>query len=323
MYETHFGLRQRPFPATPDPARYYPATSHEHAIARLLGGLADGEGVLALTGTPGTGKTLLCHCLLERLDGGTNIVFLTNSHAASRAGLLQAILYDLSLPYEGRGEQELRLALTDHLLRSYQAGHGTILILDEAQHLTPDLLEELRLLGNLEARSGKALQVVLVGQPSLLETLRRPELIALRQRLVVRAEVESLALQEAADYLLHHLRVAGGRPERLFADEALELLSRQTRGVPRLLNQAAHQALNLAAESGAAQVDAEAALEALTLLGLADELDDAESSSLAGTGLAAHQPEESLDGASGADESTAVEEEDASGRLILASGRAG
>jgi type II secretory pathway predicted ATPase ExeA len=280
LYPTHFQLRQRPFPATPDPARYYPATSHERALARLLDGLDDGEGVLTLVGAPGTGKTLLCHCLLERLSSvspsrqqgnALNITFLTNGHIDSRAGLLQAILYDLSLPYEGRSEQELRLALTEHLLRGYAEKRGTLLILDEAQHLTPDLLEELRLLGNLEAHDGKALQVLLVGQPTLLETLRRPELTALWQRVAVRAEIEPLPLQEAADYLLHHLRVAGARPERLFLDEALELLCRQTGGVPRLLNQAANQALRLAAEAGAAQVDVEAVLEALALFGLTEE----------------------------------------------------
>ncbi len=320
MYETHFQLRQRPFPATPDPARYYPATSHERAIARLLGGLADGEGVLALMGAPGTGKTLLCHCLLERLGSRTNTAFLTNSHAGSRAALLQAILYDLSLPYEGRGEQEMRLALTDHLLRVYEQGYSTILIVDEAQHLTPDLLEELRLLGNLEARSGKAIQVVLVGQSALWETLKLPEMAALRQRLAVRAEVEPLALQEAADYLLHHVRIAGGRPERLFADDALELLSRQTRGVPRLLNQAAHQALNLAAEAGAAQVDIEAALEALALLDLAEEIEEnIDPMPLRNGAIEEHEPDaeahesEGLKGLNGG-------EEDAC-RLILAAGQ--
>ncbi len=315
IYPTHFHLRQRPFPATPDPARYYPATSHERAITRLLGGLADGEGVMTLTGAPGTGKTLLCHCLLERLSSTSskplqgdvlNIAFLTNGRVGSRAGLLQALLYDLSLPYEGRGEQEMRLALTDHLLRGYEQGRGTLLVLDEAQHLTVDLLEELRLLGNLEARSGKALQVILVGQPALLETLRRPELTALWQRVAVRAEVEPLPLQEAADYLLHHLRVAGGRPERLFADEALELLCQHTRGVPRVLNQAAHQALRLAAEAGAAQVDAEAALEALALLGLADD-------GASGTQNEAGDPAESA----------SFEEEGIPCRLVLASERAG
>jgi type II secretory pathway predicted ATPase ExeA len=263
-----FGLRQRPFPSTPDPACYYPATSHERALARLLRGLDDGEGLLLLTGEPGTGKTLLGHCLLERLDADVNAVLLTNSHFRDRAGLLQAVLFDLGLPYQGLGEQEMRLALTDHLLKAYAAGKRTVLVIDEAQHLDADLLEELRLWGNLEARSGKALQVVLSGQPSLLETLSSPQLAALRQRLVVRARLEPLPLQEAADYLLHHLRVAGGRPERLLADEAAELLARQARGVPRLLNQAAREALSLAAEAGAAQVDVEAALEALSLLGL-------------------------------------------------------
>jgi type II secretory pathway predicted ATPase ExeA len=274
MVETHFGLRQRPFPATPDSACYYPATSHERALARLLGGLDDGEGALLLTGAPGTGKTLLCHCLLERLGPDVGTSFLTNSHLPDRSSLLQAILYDLSLPHEGRGEQEMRLALTDHLLKNFGTGRRTVLLLDEAQHLGPDLLEELRMLGNLEGRSGKAFQVVLLGQPVLAETLRRPELAALRQRVVVRAELEPLAVQEAADYLLHHLRVAGGRPELILTDEALELLARSTRGVPRLLNQAAHQALLLAAEAGAEQVDVEAVIEGLAVVGLEVAADD-------------------------------------------------
>ena len=319
MYPTHFQLRQRPFPATPDPARYYPSTCHERAIVRLLHGLADGEGVQVLIGVPGTGKTLLCHCLLERLGAQANIAFLTNSHVGSRAGLLQAILYDLSLPYEGRGEQEMRLALTDHLLSGYEAGRSTILILDEAHHLTADLLEEVRLLGNLEARTGKALQVILVGQPALLETLRRPELTALRQRLAIRVEVEPLALQEAADYLLHHVRIAGGRPERLFADEALELLARQTHGVPRLLNQAAHQALNLAAESDASQVDAEAALEALSMLGLAEESENSDALPLRNIVRDEAQDEAETNAMA---ESTGFEDEDASCRLMLALGQA-
>jgi type II secretory pathway predicted ATPase ExeA len=324
MALSHFGLRQRPFPATPDPGRYYPATSHERALARLLGGLNDGEGVVVLTGQPGTGKTLLCHCLLERLGTGVSIAFLTNSHVGDRAGLLQAILFDLSLPHEDRSEQAMRLALTDHLLRGYEAGRGTILIVDEAQHLTPDLLEELRLLGNLEARSGKALQVVLVGQPALLQTLRRPELAALAQRVAVRAELEPLALQEAVDYLLHHVRVAGGRPERLFADEALELLSRQTRGVPRLLNQAAHQALNLAGEAGSAQVDAEAALEALALLGLDGEVAEADPAPVRIETIAEPAGELHADRDEGTEsEGPAAEGEDASCHLILSPGRAG
>jgi type II secretory pathway predicted ATPase ExeA len=267
MYETHFGLRRRPFRATPDSGCYYPATAHERALARLLEGLADGEGLVLLTGEPGTGKTLLCHCLLERLGEATS-VFLTHGRFAGRSGLLQAILYDLSLPHRAWAEQELRLALTDFLLANYANGKTTVLVVDEAHHLEPDLLEELRLLGNLESRSGKALQVVLAAQPSLLATLSRPDLVSLSQRLAVRAVVEPMTPAEAADYLLHQLRLAGVTPEEVITAEALELLARGARGIPRLLNQAAHQALALAAAAGARPADAEAAVEALAQLGL-------------------------------------------------------
>jgi type II secretory pathway predicted ATPase ExeA len=268
MYETRFGFRRRPFPATPDSRAYYPATSHERALALLQRALDDGDGIALLTGAPGTGKTLVCHCLLERLGESVAGAFLTNSHCSNRSALLQAILYDLSLPYEGAGEQELRLRLTDFLLDTYRAGRRTVIVVDEAQHLGPDLLEELRLLGNLEGGRGRAVQVVLVGQPGLLETLRLPELAAFNQRVLVRARLDPLGVDEAIDYLLHHLRAAGGRPERVITEDGLELLARQTGGVPRLLNQAAHQALALADSADAGLVDVEAALEGLALIGL-------------------------------------------------------
>jgi general secretion pathway protein A len=268
MSASHFGLRQRPFPATPDSVCYYPATTHEQALARLGDGLTGGEGVLLLAGTPGTGKTLLGQLLLERLGEGASTAFLTNSHFANRASLFQALLFDLGLPHESRNEQDLRLALTDHLLRTFAAGRSTVVVVDEAQHLDTDLLEELRLLGNLESSAGKAVQVILIGQPSLVDRLALPGLATLRQRIAVRATIEPLALQEAADYLLHHVRVAGGRPESVFSDEALELLARGSGGVPRVLNQVARQSLTMAAEADAGQVDAEVALEALARFGL-------------------------------------------------------
>jgi type II secretory pathway predicted ATPase ExeA len=268
MIASYFGLRQQPFPASPDAASYYPATSHERALHRLAGGLADGEGMLLLTGAEGTGKTLLGQLAVERLGQGTSTAFLTNSHFGNRAALFQALLFDLGQPHEGRGEQDLRLALTDHLLRSFKPGQPTVAVVDEAQHLDTDLLEELRLLGNLESSAGKALQVILVGLPCLLDRLALPALAPLRQRMAVRATVEPLALQEAADYLLHHIRIAGGRPSAVFTDEALEVLARGSGGVPRLLSQAGRQAMTLSAEADASQVDAEAALEALARLGL-------------------------------------------------------
>jgi type II secretory pathway predicted ATPase ExeA len=268
MDATRFGMRQRPFPATPDSACYYPATGHERALSRLHQAIDEQQGLALLTGAPGTGKTLLGHCLLERLGPDTLSAFLTNSHCHDRTALLQAILYDCSLPYEGGSEQELRLRLTEFLLQNCRKHRRAVLILDEAQHLSVDLLEELRLLGNLEAGSSKAVQVVLVGQENLLETLRLPELAVLNQRLEVRTQLEPLGVEEAADYVLHHLRRAGARPEAVVSDESLELLARHTRGVPRVLNRVCREALALAEAADAAYVDVEAVLEALAAMGI-------------------------------------------------------
>ncbi|HYV37252.1 MAG TPA: AAA family ATPase [Gemmataceae bacterium] len=295
MYETRFGLRQRPFPVTPDSACYYPATGHERALARLRQALDDQQGLALLTGETGLGKTLVAQRLQECFGTETVAAFLTNSHFECRAALLQAILYDLSLPFDGGTEQELRLRLTEFLLQNTKAGRRFVLIVDEAQHLTADLLEELRLLGNLEAGATKALQVVLIGQTSLLETLRKPELASLLQRLEVRANLEPLGVEEAADYVLHHLRLAGARPEAIVSDEALEVLARHTRGVPRLLNQAARQALMLANDAEASFVDVEAALEALNALGIeiADEEEAAAAISMVAAAVTQESDEES------------------------------
>jgi general secretion pathway protein A len=307
MYETHFGLKQRPFRSTPDNDSYYPATHHERALARLQHALRDDEGLILLTGAPGIGKTLLCHRLLEMIGGEVTCAFLTNSHVHDQAGLFQAILYDLSLPHEGRTEQELRLALTDHLLKNFGSGRRGLIIIDEAQHLGADLLEELRLLGNLESRHGKAVQVILAAQPSMEDRLRHPELAGFRQRLAVRLRLEPLDANEAGDYLFHQLRMASGKPESILSSEAVELLVRAAHGIPRVLNQAAHQALTLACEAGQRTVDAEAVLEALALLEL-----EAESSESASSIYPAVVPVDD------AESSVEVEEEAGnSGRLLI------
>lgn len=269
MYEKRYSLKRRPFPTTPDGSLYYPATQHEACLSALQNALAGNEGFALVTGVPGTGKTLLGTLLLERL-GCPVSGFLTNSHFPDRRGLLQAILYELDQKYDG-AEQELRLRLTDFLLRTCQDGHKTVLVIDEAQNLSTDHLEEMRLLGNLEAGQKKAVQIVLLGQPRLLEVLNRPEAAALKQRLAARSTLPALGVEESLDYLLHHLRLAGARPERVADDAALEVLARGTGGIPRLLNQAAHQALLLADAGELPWVDAEAALEALTMLGLDED----------------------------------------------------
>jgi type II secretory pathway predicted ATPase ExeA len=271
MDENRFGLTRRPFPPTPDTALYYPATAHESALAALARGIAQDEGILLLTGAPGLGKTLLGYVLLERLDKEVASAFLTNSHFADRSAMLQAILYDLGLPYEDASEQALRLRLTEQLLKYCAAKKRTILVIDEAHHLSADLLEELRLLANLEAGSGKALQIVLLAQPKILQLLQQPGLESLHQRIAVRTALGALGVEEAFDYLLHHLRLAGVKPEKILDETALETIARGTHGIPRCLNQAAQQALVLAEEGELPKVDAEAALEALSMLGMAAE----------------------------------------------------
>ena len=283
MYEKRFGLARRPFPPVPDSDRYYPATSHEAALATLQRGLADDEGIVLLTGAPGTGKTLLAQVILDRLGDGWISAFVTNSHLPERTALLQAILYDLRLPHGDRGEQVLRLRLTEQLLKNCDADKRTVLIVDEAHHLSADLLEELRLLTNLEAGSRKACQVVLIGQSSIVDTLKQPALAALQQRLAVRCRLEPLGTQESADFLQHHLRQAGAEPEQVFEESALEILIRGCAGLPRRLNQAAHHALVLADSGNLACIDAEAALEALVQLGLSVEEPEPEGPSVAGS----------------------------------------
>lgn len=268
---SHFGLRARPFRTSPDADGYYPATTHEVALAELRRGLDNEESVLLLQAEPGLGKTLLAHRLLECLDEGVRSVFLTHGSFRTRAELLQAILFDLELPYQEMSEQELRLSLMESCLDQFQSGGRTIIVVDEAHLLPAGLLEELRLLSNLEGEKGRAVQIVLIGLPRIAETIEEPGLETLRQRLCVCCKLEPWSVEESADYLLHQIRRCGGRPEQLLGEDVLDILSHAGRGVPRFLNQAAHLALTLAEEAGNRQVDAEAAVEAVSRLGLDEQ----------------------------------------------------
>jgi type II secretory pathway predicted ATPase ExeA len=268
MYDTRFGLRRRPFRPTPDTDAYFPAATHEAALRQLKRALDDDEGLLLLTGDAGTGKTLVARRLLEGLDEPVRCVLLTNSHVARKGDLLQAILFDLGLPYQGLTEQVARLAVTESCLEHYRQGGKTLVVVDEAHHLSTDLLEELRLLSNLEGKDGRAVQVLLIALPEIESAIDDPNLLLLRQRLTVHAKLELLAPDESADYLRHQITCAGGKPERLFGEDVLDILTHAGGGIPRVLNQAAHLAFVLADEAGQSRVDAEAAVEAVTRLGL-------------------------------------------------------
>jgi type II secretory pathway predicted ATPase ExeA len=268
MYDTRFGLRRRPFRPTPDTDAYFAAATHEAALRQLRRALDDDEGLILLTGDAGTGKTLVARRLLEGLDEPVRCVLLTNSHVARKGDLLQAILFDLGLPYQGLTEQVARLAVTESCLEHYRQGGKTLIVVDEAHHLSADVLEELRLLSNLEGKDGKAVQVLLVALPEIDAAIDEPGLLALRQRLTVRAKLGPLDPDESAEYLRHQVTTAGGKPERVFGEDVLDILSHAGGGIPRVLNQAAHLAFVLADEAGQSAVDAEAAVEAVTRLGL-------------------------------------------------------
>jgi type II secretory pathway predicted ATPase ExeA len=268
MYQSRFGLRRRPFRPTPDTDAYFPAAGHEAALHQVRRALQYDESLLLLTGEPGSGKTLLTRRLLEGLDDGVRTVLLTNSHVARNGDLLQAVLFDLGLAYQGLTEQVARLAVTESCLDHFRDGGKTLIVVDEAHHLSADVLEELRLLSNLEGKDGKAIQVLLVALPEIDKTLEKPALTALRQRLTVRARLEPLDAEESAEYLRHQILAAAGNPDRLFGDDVLDILCHAANGIPRVLNQGAHAAFVLADEAGQDRVDAEAAVEAVTRLGL-------------------------------------------------------
>ncbi len=271
MDESRLEALKRAFRPIPNSDAYYPATSHEQALACASAALADDEGMALIVGGPGLGKTLLGHCFLDRLGDNVASAFLLTAHFREPAALLQALLYDFALPYEGRAEEEMRLALTDHLLQNYEAGRRGVLIVDEAHLLAPSVLEELRILGNLEGKRGKAVQIVLLSLPAILDTLQSPELESLQQRLAARAELRPLDLHEATDFLMHQGRRVCSRPEEVLTEEALQIVAQSCQGIPRILNRAMFKALSLAQAAGADVLDAEAVLEAIATLGLVQE----------------------------------------------------
>jgi general secretion pathway protein A len=236
MYAAHFGLREPPFAITPDPAYVYLSRHHQEALAHLLYGVGENGGFVQLTGEVGTGKTTLVRTLLEQRLESVDLALCLNPRLTVEE-LLATVCDELgaSYPRESHTLKALLDALNAHLLQTHAAGRRTVLILDEAQNLSREVLEQIRLLTNLETAKHKLLRIILVGQPELRTLLARPDLRQLAQRITARYHLPPLDRRETAAYIGHRLRVAGGR-EDLFTWGARRVVYRHSGGIPRLIN---------------------------------------------------------------------------------------
>ncbi|MBC7609047.1 MAG: AAA family ATPase, partial [Polaromonas sp.] len=256
MYAKFFGLNQDPFSIAPDPRYLFMSERHREALAHLLYGLGGGGGFVLLSGEIGTGKTTVCRCFLEQIPADCNVAYIFNPKL-SVTELLRSICdeFHIALPQNAVTARDFIDPLNGFLLREHAAGKNNVLIIDEAQNLSADVLEQLRLLTNLETNERKLLQIVLIGQPELRRMLARPELEQLAQRVIARFHLDALSATETTHYIAHRLAVAGMKGEPPFDSKALTRVHKLSRGVPRRINLLCGRALLGAYANGKARVD--------------------------------------------------------------------
>ena len=235
MYESYYELHEKPFALAPNPAFLYATQKHHRALTLLQYGLMNQVGFSVVTGAIGSGKTLLLRKLLQQLEDDVTVGMVSHVQCDTFEEMLRWILLAFELDYRGMDKVELSEVFVQFLIKEYREGRRVVLIIDEAQHLGPDALEQLRMLSNVNVDKHQLLQLILVGQPDLLELLQKPELEQFVQRIGVDFYLEPLDRAEVQGYIQHRLRVAGGNPE-LFDEECYDLIWSSTGGVPRLIN---------------------------------------------------------------------------------------
>ncbi len=272
MYLQFYGLRDIPFSLTPDPRFLYFTPSHREVMANLHYGIQHGKGLIVATGEVGTGKTTLLRAMIARLDRTVLSSYLFNPGLAVHE-LYQHLAADYGLgEYTTKSDMMIRLGRL--LMMRHSRGLRTVLIVDEAQGLSRELLEEVRLLLNFETYTEKQLQIVLVGQPELRSLLNSPELRQLKQRISLRCEIKPLRAEDVPGYIATRLKVAGATRQDLFAPEAVELIYRASEGIPRLVNNICDNALLTGFATGARRITAEIVAETAETLDLLQIADD-------------------------------------------------
>jgi len=246
MYEAYFGLTENPFTLSPDPRYLYLSPQHREAMNCLIYGIGEKKGFMVVTGGIGTGKTTLCRALLAGLDGRTVSALIFNP-ALSDIELLKTINQEFGIRIVGRGTKKRHLdALNTYLMRNFAAGRNAVLMIDEAQNLSHNVLEQIRMLSNLETVREKLLQIILLGQPELRRLLALPSLRQLNERITVRYDLKPLAREDVRRYIEHRLIKAGGDKSSSFTTGSYDLIYRLSRGIPRRINAICDRALLIA-----------------------------------------------------------------------------
>ncbi len=247
MYTHYFNLKQPPFSIAPDPRYLFMSERHREALAHLLYGIGSGGGFVLLTGEIGAGKTTVCRCFIEQVPENCKLAYIFNPKLSVEELLLSVCdEFRIELPAAGAGAVSIKSyvdAINRHLLASHAQGHNNVLVIDEAQNLSADVLEQLRLLTNLETSERKLLQIILIGQPELRAMLARPELEQLAQRVIARYHLGSLTEAETGSYIAHRLAVAGAGAITPFPRALIGLIHRLSNGVPRRINLLCDRAL--------------------------------------------------------------------------------
>jgi general secretion pathway protein A len=254
VYQEFYGLREKPFALTPDPQFLYLSESHQTAIESLLYGIRQKEGFMVVSGDIGTGKTTICRALLERLDKNVKTAVIFNSFLTEEE-LLESILLDFGFPSQGRTKKERIDALNKLLIHFLSHGKNAVLIIDEGQNLSIPVLEQIRMLSNLETEKEKLLQIILLGQIELSQKLRSDELKQLNQRIAIRHHLAPLSRLEMESYIYHRLTAAGAERRITFSKFAFNEIYKFSKGTPRLINLICDRALLGGFVEGNFQID--------------------------------------------------------------------